>query len=186
DRGFADAGLADQDGVVLRATREDLDDALDLLLTADDGIELGLAGQLGEVACELVEYGSLRALLGPRVVLAAEQRQSLLPDLVEPGAERFEDLRGDRLPLFHEAEQQMLGADVVVAELPRFLDGELQHALGLRRERHFAERERLGESRERALDLRLHGLEPEPEPLENRGRDPLAVADQPEQDVLSA
>src|SRR5262245_22140374 len=78
----------------------------------------------------------------------------------------------------------MLGADVVVAELARFLDGELEHPLGLRREGHFTERERLGESCERALDLRLHRLEPEPEPLEDRGRDSLAVADQPEQDVL--
>src|SRR6478672_8652750 len=36
DRGLADAGLADEHGVVLRATREDLDDAPDLLVAADD------------------------------------------------------------------------------------------------------------------------------------------------------
>ena len=78
----------------------------------------------------------------------------------------------------------MLGPDVVVAELPRFLDGQLEDALGLRRERHLAERERLGESCERALDLRLDGLEPQPQPLENRGRDSLTVTDQPEKDVL--
>jgi len=71
-----------------------------------------------------------------------------------------------------------------VAELPRFLDGELEHTLGLRSEGHFPERERFWESRERALDLRLDGLEPEPEPLQNSGRDAFAVADQPEKDVL--
>ena len=80
----------------------------------------------------------------------------------------------------------MLGTDVVVAELTRLLDGELENPLGLRRERHFPECERLGESRERALDLRLHGLEAKPETLQNRGRDSLAVADQPEKDVLRA
>jgi hypothetical protein len=48
----------------------------------------------------------------------------------------------------------------------------------------FAERQRLGEPGERALDLRLHRLEPEAETLENRGRDSFAVADQPEKDVL--
>src|SRR5215212_2815037 len=53
--GLAHAGLADQHGVVLRAAREDLHDPLDLGLAADDGVELGLRGKLGEVAPELVE-----------------------------------------------------------------------------------------------------------------------------------
>src|SRR5204862_2388554 len=38
DRRLADAGLADEDGVVLRAPAEDLDDAADLLVAADDGV----------------------------------------------------------------------------------------------------------------------------------------------------
>jgi len=74
----------------------------------------------------------------------------------------------------------------LVSRLPRFLDGQLEHTLGLRRERHFPERERLGESCERALDLRLDGLEPQPQPLENRGGDSLTVTDQPEKDVFRA
>ena len=40
DRGLAHAGLADQDGVVLGAAREDLDHTADLLVAADDGVEL--------------------------------------------------------------------------------------------------------------------------------------------------
>src|SRR4029450_5700627 len=40
DRGLADAGLADQDGIVLRPAREHLDDAADLLVAADDRVEL--------------------------------------------------------------------------------------------------------------------------------------------------
>ena len=43
DRGLADAGLADQHRVVLRAAREDLDDAADLVVAADDRVELALA-----------------------------------------------------------------------------------------------------------------------------------------------
>jgi uncharacterized protein YjiS (DUF1127 family) len=43
DRGLADAGLADQHRVVLGAAREHLDDAADLLVAADDRIELALA-----------------------------------------------------------------------------------------------------------------------------------------------
>ena len=49
DRRLADAGVADEDGVVLRAAREDLHDAADLLVAADDRVELALAGELGEV-----------------------------------------------------------------------------------------------------------------------------------------
>ena len=55
DRGLADAGLADQDGVVLRAAGEDLDDAADLVVAADDGVELALLGGAREVAAELLE-----------------------------------------------------------------------------------------------------------------------------------
>ena len=43
DRGLADAGLADEDRVVLRAPAEDLDDAADLLVAADDGVEQAVA-----------------------------------------------------------------------------------------------------------------------------------------------
>ena len=44
DRGLADAGLADEHGVVLRAAREDLDDAADLVVAADDRVELAQLG----------------------------------------------------------------------------------------------------------------------------------------------
>ncbi len=43
DGRLADAGLADEDGVVLGAPAEDLDDAADLLVAADDRVELALA-----------------------------------------------------------------------------------------------------------------------------------------------
>ena len=55
DRGLADTGLADQDGVVLRPAREHLDHAADLLVAPDDGVELALLGGLGQVAAELGE-----------------------------------------------------------------------------------------------------------------------------------
>src|SRR3954463_7258998 len=40
DRGLADARLADQDRVVLRAAREDLDDAANLVVAPDHRVEL--------------------------------------------------------------------------------------------------------------------------------------------------
>src|ERR687894_519370 len=65
DGGLADAGLAHEHGVVLRAAREDLHDPLDLRLATDDRVELAVGGELGEVAAELVEQlGGLLALAG--------------------------------------------------------------------------------------------------------------------------
>ena len=55
DGGLADAGLADEHRVVLRAARQHLDDAADLLVAADDRIELALARQLGQVAAVALE-----------------------------------------------------------------------------------------------------------------------------------
>ena len=60
DGGLADAGLADEDRVVLGAAGQHLHDPLDLLLTPDDRVELALAGRLREVAAELVEHERAR------------------------------------------------------------------------------------------------------------------------------
>jgi hypothetical protein len=42
----------------------------------------------------------------------------------------FENARSDTFTLAEKAEEEVLGADVVVAELARFLQRELEHALG--------------------------------------------------------
>ena len=65
DRGLADAGLADQHGVVLGAAGEDLDHAADLVVAADDRVELAVLGGLREVAAELLQR--LVLLLGALV-----------------------------------------------------------------------------------------------------------------------
>ena len=50
DRRLADAGLADQDRIVLGSARQHLDGAADLFVAADDRVELAPAGGLGQVA----------------------------------------------------------------------------------------------------------------------------------------
>ena len=64
DRRLADAGLADERGIVLRSAGQDLDDPLDLLLAADDRVELAQAGSLGQVYAELVYRRRLAGALG--------------------------------------------------------------------------------------------------------------------------
>jgi len=67
-RRLADAGLADEHGVILAAAREDLDGALDLPVATDDRVHLPAGCQLREVAAVLVECFRVggAARLGPR------------------------------------------------------------------------------------------------------------------------
>ena len=103
DRGLPHAGLADQHRVVLRAAREDLDHAADLLVAPDDRVELAVLGRLGQVAPELLErlVAALGILRGD--ALAAAHLLDPREDLVaRHGLER---------------EEEVLGRDEVVLEL---------------------------------------------------------------------
>ena len=101
----------------------------------------------------------------------------------EVGAELHEHLRGDAFALADQAEQDVLGADVVVAELQRFAQRQLEHLLRARRERDVTRRG-LPAVADDLLDLGAHGLERDAERLERLGRDALTLVDQAEQDVL--
>ena len=93
DGRLADARLADERRVVLRLAAEDLDDPLDLLLAADDRIELAGAGGLGEVDAELVDgrglAGALRLLARAGGRALRQDADDLVADLVEVDAERL-------------------------------------------------------------------------------------------------
>ena len=82
DRGLADAGLADQHRIVLGPAGEHLHHAADLLVPADDRIELSLPGLLGEVAGVALER--LVLLLGRLVGHAVRAAHVLqrLPQVV--------------------------------------------------------------------------------------------------------
>ena len=79
DRGLADAGFSDEHGIVLRAAGENLDDAANLLVTADDRVELLLARHPGQIAPVLLQrlVRALRVLAGHalRSADARERRQ---------------------------------------------------------------------------------------------------------------
>ncbi len=184
DRRLADAGFADQGRVVLGPAREDLDDALDLRGPADHRVELVLAGQHREVAAVRVERRRLGLALGRgRLALGAEQRGRLNANLGRVDPEVGQHARGDALTLADEAEQQMFRADVVVVELARFFEGQLDHALGARRENHLL-LDGLSAAPDDRFDLLAHLREIHTERLEHFGREALALGDNPQENVL--
>ena len=125
----------------------------------------------------------LRGRAGGRAL--RQDPDDLVADLVEVDPERLEDTGGDPLALADEAEEQVLRADVVVAEAAGLVDGELDDALGARRQADLAD-DRPVAATDDELDrgpdlgqLDVHVLE------DPRG-DALALADQAEEQVLRA
>ena len=197
-RGLAHAGLADEDGVVLGAPREDLHDPLDLGLAPDDGIQLAVSRQLGEVAPELVEQ--LRGLLLARgraargrlalagraltpAARAGEHADDLVADLLGVRVEVEQDARGDALVLANEAEQDVLGADVVVTQREGLAQGELEHLLRTRREGDLP-RGHLLAGTDDPDDLSAHALDGDVQGFENPSGKTLLLAEEAEEDVL--
>jgi len=120
-------------------------------LAPDHRVELAVGGQLRQVAAELIE--ELRGLLALALLTAGgtasapgpgatagpgKHADDLVADLLGVGVEVEQDARGHALVLAHQAEQDVLGADVVVAEAQRLAQRELEHLLGARREGNLA------------------------------------------------
>ena len=124
--------------------------------------------------------GALLAAAG-----AGEHADDLVADLLGVGVEVEQDARGDALVLAHEPEQDVLGADVVVAERERLAQRQLEDLLGARRERDLPRRHLVALADD-AGDLRAHLLDRDVERLEHARGEALLLAQEPEQDVLGA
>src|SRR5690606_27389213 len=106
--------------------------------------------------------------------VAGEELDDLLAHLVEVCPELDEHLRGNALALADEAEQDVLGADVVVAELARLAKRKLKHLLGARREGNVAGGLLLALADD-VLHLLAHGVERDVERLERLRGNTLAL-----------
>ncbi len=149
DGGLAHARLAHEHRVVLGAASEDLHDPLDLGLAADDRVELVLLRVLRQVAAELVEHLGALALLAAFARLRGRRARAplraaggtgqhphdFLTGAVGVDVQVVQDTGRHALALPHEAEEDVLGAYVVVAQRQRLAQRQLQHLLGARRER---------------------------------------------------
>ena len=182
DGRLADARLADEDRVVLGPAAEDLDDAADLVVAADDRVELAGAGLGGQVAAVLLERGvGALGVLGGDALAAADALERLQQGLatgrvpLEEGLALATDL-GD-------GQQEVLGRDVLVAEAARLVLGALDDAPGARihRQRAALDAGAPGEDRRELATERGHV---DAEPAERLGRDAVVGLDERGQDVL--
>ena len=158
DRRLADAGLADQDRVVLGLSREDPDRAADLVVAADDRVELPLLGPVHQVHPVLLKglVGRLRVVR--RDALVPPDRLHRAHHLGPVEAEALEELL-HRLGPAHldEAQKHVLDADEFILERLRVMLGlreHVVHGLGHVDLRGVDVAGDLGQ----ALELAVHGL----------------------------
>ena len=182
DRRLADARLADQHGVVLGAAAEHLLDPLELVVAADQRIELVLHRRFGQVAAEL---GQQRRLFDARQRrLLVQQLDDVLAHGVQAHPLFHQDGRRDRPLLAQDAEQQMLGADVVVQQPVGLFGRELEHALGFGAERNLHRGGDFLPEHRAPFDFLADVLEREVRAREDPARQAFAFANQAEQQVL--
>src|ERR1035437_9313910 len=173
DGGLADPGLADQHRVVFRAARQHLDHAADLLVTADDRIELPLPRHLGEVARELLQR--LVLVLGILVghLVRAAHRLHRVGEPLGRDARIAQQRHAVGALGAREREQQVLGRHELVAERLGELLGPVDDVRQFARERR-TRVALLGVARDLAVDRLRQGRKRDAEFLEN-GRDDAFV-----------
>ena len=182
DRRLADAGLAEEDRVVLRPPREDLDDPLDLVVAADERVECALLGERRQVARVLGEERELLLLLGGLALL--DEGDRLLADAVEVEAVSHEDAARDAGVDAEDADQEVLRADVGMHHRLGLVRGVGEDLLRLLRERQLLRRGDALDEDAVALDLPPDVVRLDVEAGEDLLDDVLALAKDAEEDVL--
>ena len=190
NRRFADARFSDKHRVVLGAATQNLDDALNFVLASHHGIEFSVGGLLGEVGAEFIQgwgFGGpfATATAGGNLSCFAEHADHLGADLGQINPKVFEHPGGDAFTLPNEAQQQVLGTDVVVAELTGLFQRQFQNPFGAGSKRNFH-----GHEARAPADDFFHFnpgvLEVHPHRFEHLGGDAGALTDEPQQDLLGA
>ena len=97
----------------------------------------------------------------------------------------LEDLGGDAFAFPDQAEQDVLGADVVVVQLQRLAQRELEGLLRPRGERDVPAG-RCGAGADDGRDLLPGAFQRHPDARKGAAGEPIGLAEQPEQDVLGA
>jgi hypothetical protein len=184
DGRLADARLADQDRVVLGAAREHLHDAADLVVAADDRIELAAARDLGEIAPIFRERLVLRLGILIRHARAAAHRLERLQQRVLGDAFLAQRTAGGIAFVRGDAEQEVLGRDVLVLQLLRFLEGSVERTAQRVADARLRRRTRYTRQRRQQLvELCAERLDRDAELQEHRHGGAFRLRDQRTQEV---
>ena len=133
DRSLADARFADQRRVVFGAAAQNLDHTFDFWLAADHRVELALFGGSSHVVAELVDqrgFGLFFLFVLALGLALQDVARCLGSHPVKVDAEPAQHIDGNPLPFSHKPQQQVLGANVVVAHQTGFVDGQFDHTFG--------------------------------------------------------
>ncbi len=193
DRRLAHARLPDEDGVVLRAPREDLHRPADLVPAAHYGVDLPGEREGAEIAAVLVEHARLRAageraqrteLRPPLGGGTAEHVKDRGVELVQIRAVFAQDRRAAAVRLPEDPEQEMLRADAALAEGGGLLCSLIHRLPGTTRERLPAglRRAYAVEPGEGEAELLLF----QAAAAQQMRPEPLALAQDPQHEVLRA
>ena len=182
DGRLADAGLADQHRVVLGAAAQHLLHAFELVVAADERIELVLHRRFREVAAE---FRQQRRFLDARERrLFVQQLDDVFSHLVQAHPFFHQDGRGHRALFAQDAEQQVFGADVVVKQPIGFFRGVLQHALGFGAEGNLDRRRNLLAEDRAAFDVFANVFERQVGSGKDPAREAFALTNQTQEQVL--
>ena len=119
------------------------------------------------------------------LALGSEQRRRLHAHFGGIDAEVGQDPGGDAFALADQPKEQVLGPNVVVIELARLFECELDHALGARREDHLL-LHGLPAASDDGLDFLTDLGEVDAERLQHLSGEALALGDDAEQNVLGS
>jgi len=146
--------------------------------------DAGSDGEPADIVLPELHVVVSQMCLCPEAV-AVQHHNDFLPDRVGIGAEPNENLSGYVITFADQPQQEVLGAGVVMAELQRFPQRQLQDLLGPQRVRDVPVQGLLPPA-DRFLDLLAGRFQADPEPGEHLPGNAVTLADQPQQDVLSA
>ena len=196
---LADTGLADEDGIVLGAAAEDLNDALDLIRTANHRIEFAFASLLGEIAAIGFESRGFAGRLaawaglgenGVAILIGSEIRIEFLENFItgalDVDLKIFQNAGGDALTLAKQAEKNVLGADIGVLQAFGFLSGKSENFFDARSVGNVAHHLGLRAGADLFFDLHAHGFEVEAHFLKDINGNTLSELDQPEKQMFGA
>ena len=143
--GLADARFTDEHRIILRTTRQDLNDTFNLVMTADDRVNLAFGCELCQVAAKLFKCTAafLFAVFVLRVRVAGsfidgitvgKRRGQRICNALRVNAEHLQETHRKAFTVFNDGNEQVLRADVVTAEFGGRELCHLQNALCARGE----------------------------------------------------